>query len=374
VFVDQVRLRLVAGKGGNGVVAWRREKYIPKGGPAGGNGGKGGSIILRATSRMRSLELYRHRRLLRAENGRAGGASRCKGRTGRDLVVELPCGTLIKDVESEQVLCDLTEAGQEWRICSGGRGGRGNASFRSPTHRAPALCTPGKEGEERWVELELKLIADVGLVGFPNAGKSTLLQALTHRPVKIAPYPFTTLFPNLGLLSLHSGQQLVVADIPGIIEGASEDRGLGLDFLRHIERTQVLIFVLDGSGIDGRRAADDYQVLRQELSAYDPALCDRPFVVAMNKCDTEEYREQVREFRCRHPLPADQLFEISAREKVGLLPLVEQLEHLRYRPAHGQDHQVGHAGEQGNGGADGPVEIIAEPCTGPGKEDSQHDC
>lgn len=328
MFTDRVQLRLIAGKGGNGVIAWRREKYVPKGGPAGGNGGKGGSIILCSDSRCRSLEDYRDRRLLRAEGGRSGGSNRCNGRNGHDLVVKVPCGTLVKDVETEEVLCDLTESGQQWLVCEGGRGGRGNATFKSSTHRAPAICTPGAEGAHRFVELELKMIADIGLVGFPNAGKSTLVSAITHIRVKIAPYPFTTLAPNVGMMRFSDHEQLLVADIPGIIAGASMNRGLGLDFLRHIERTQVLVFVLDASGIDGRTALDDYRVLRQELAAYDSALLQRPFVVALNKCDTIESHEQIEIFRREGGVSEDCLFEISAQEKVGLQPLITALRRL----------------------------------------------
>ena len=317
MFTDQTKLRLVSGKGGNGVVAWRREKYIPKGGPTGGNGGQGGSVILRADEGAFSLEEYRYRKLLRAENGQAGGPERRRGRNGRDLLVKLPCGTLVKDAKTGEVLFDLTEQGQEVVLCEGGRGGRGNATFKTPTNRAPNRCTPGREGQEREIEFKLKLIADVGLVGFPNAGKSTFINAATQVPVKIAPYPFTTLRPNLGYIRYNDYSRLLLADIPGIIEGAHANRGLGFEFLKHIERTRALLFVLDASGIDGRTPSDDYEVLRKELQAYDPKLLERPFLVVLNKMDAKDAQLHIDEFRARFEL-GDRLFEASALEGEGV--------------------------------------------------------
>lgn len=298
MFTDRVQLHLSAGKGGNGVVAWRREKYLPKGGPYGGNGGKGGSILVRADRQIPSLDAYRHRRLLKAENGQQGGSNNRRGRNGRDLIVKVPCGTLVKDAKTGQVLYDLTEDGEEFALCRGGKGGMGNTFFKSSTNRAPNQATPGKPGESCHVELELKLIADVGLVGFPNAGKSTLMSAATDIPVKMAPYPFTTLRPNLGYI-LDGQSRVLLADIPGIIAGAHENRGLGLEFLRHIERTQLLVFVIDLSGIDGRDPLEDYAVLLHELQAYNPELLKKPFHVVLNKID--EAPEQVEAFAARYP-------------------------------------------------------------------------
>lgn len=328
MFFDRVKVQLIAGKGGNGLVAWRREKYIPKGGPTGGNGGRGGSIILRADSQVVSLEGLRNRRILKAESGRSGGPNRQQGRQGTDLIIALPCGTLVKDSSNGEVLYDLTESGQEWRICEGGKGGRGNDSFKTPTHQAPNFSTPGREGETKEVELELKLIADVGLVGFPNAGKSTLIQALTQVPVKIAAYPFTTLQPNLGYLYFKGHRKLLLADIPGIIAGAHQNRGLGFEFLRHIERTKILLYVLDASGIDGRDPISDYEVLRKELEAYDPVLLQRPSLVLLNKMDAEGSEELIKEFRAKFFFPPETLFEISAQEHLGLKELVKRLEQL----------------------------------------------
>lgn len=328
MFVDRVTLQLNAGKGGNGVVAWRREKYIPKGGPSGGNGGKGGSVILKADTQILSLDYYRNRRILKAENGMPGAANNQQGRTGKDLVLKVPCGTLVKDVKSGDILCDLTEDQQEFLICRGGRGGRGNDSFKTPTNRAPNTCTEGTEGEAAEVELELKLIADVGLVGFPNAGKSTLISALAKVRVKIAPYPFTTLQPNLGFVQLADYSRIYIADIPGIIEGANQNRGLGFEFLRHIERTQLLVFILDASGIDGRNPSDDFRVLKAEITAYNPELLQRPYIVALNKIDTEEAESNILKFYEENDLPDDRVFEISAQRGDGLQELLTAITNL----------------------------------------------
>lgn len=318
MFTDRVNLSLQAGKGGNGVVAWRREKYIPKGGPCGGNGGKGGSIFLEADSQIYSLEAYRNQFNLKADNGRPGGANRCQGKNGKDLILKVPCGTLVKDSISGEVLHDFTEDGEKWLICKGGRGGKGNDTFKSPTNRAPNICTPGAEGETAEIELELKLIADVGLVGYPNAGKSTLISKLADIKVKIAPYPFTTLQPNIGFIECEDYSRIFIADIPGIIEGAHQNRGLGFEFLRHIERTKLLIYVLDASGIDGRKPGDDFKVLRDELAAYNPELLERPFLVALNKMDTEESQDLAPEFIKHYPFAKTTLFPVSATSGEGM--------------------------------------------------------
>ncbi len=326
MFTDRVKLGLMAGKGGNGVVAWRREKYIPKGGPCGGNGGKGGSIIFEADTQIFSLEAYRNSRQLKAENGAAGGRNLCHGRNGKDLILKVPLGTLLKDMNTGEILHDFTIDKEKWILCKGGRGGKGNDTFKSPTNRAPNICTPGKEGETAEVELELKLIADVGLVGFPNAGKSTLISALADIRVKIAPYPFTTLRPNLGYIELEDLSRIFIADIPGIIEGAHRNKGLGYEFLRHIERTKLLIYVLDASGIDGRNPADDFQVLRNELEKYNPELLKRPFLVALNKMDTEDSQIFAPEFIKDYPFKKGTLFPISAEKGEGLPALRKAIE------------------------------------------------
>lgn len=325
MFVDRVKIKLEAGKGGNGVIAWRREKFIPKGGPTGGNGGRGGDVALEADAQVGSLDWFRHRRLLKGENGGSGGSKGCHGKNGQSLTLKVPCGTVVKDVRTGEILADCIEDGQKILLCRGGRGGRGNESFKTPTHQAPHVCTPGLPGESLEVELELKLIADVGLVGFPNAGKSTLISTLAGLRVKIAAYPFTTLQPNLGFIELPNYRRLFLADIPGIIEGASQNRGLGIEFLRHIERTQLLIFVLDASGIDGRTPMHDFAVLREELGMYNRSLLDRPFLVALNKIDQEEAKKFVEEFQACYPLDVNTLFLISAAYGEGLEELLREM-------------------------------------------------
>ena len=321
MFIDRVNIDLFAGKGGNGVVAWRREKYIPKGGPTGGNGGRGGSVILEADAQVFSLEWYRNRRILKAEDGRPGASSSRQGRGGKDLILKVPCGTLVKDIHTGEVLFDFTADKQQWLICKGGRGGRGNETFKTPTNRAPNICTPGTEGQSIQVEMELKLIADVGLVGFPNAGKSTLISTLAHVRVKIAPYPFTTLQPNIGFIQRPDLSRIFIADIPGIIEGAHRNRGLGFEFLRHIERTKLLLFVLDASGIDGRNPSDDYRVLRSELSKYNPELLERPYLIVLNKIDAEEAEANCLQFYQDFPVDPALVYQISALRGDGIKEL-----------------------------------------------------
>jgi len=312
MFTDRIKLELSAGKGGNGVISWRREKYIPKGGPNGGNGGKGGSVIIEADTQIPSLDWYRNRRILKAENGHAGGSNQKQGRSGVDLILKVPCGTLIKDAKTGEILVDMTEDKHRVELCLGGKGGLGNEFFKSSTNQAPNYCTLGKPGEAKDVEFELKLIADVGLVGYPNAGKSTLICSLADIQVKTAAYPFTTLKPNLGFIELDDRTRIFIADIPGIIEGAHKNRGLGYEFLRHIERTKLLLYVLDASGIDGRNPTDDLKVLRSELEKYNPELLERPYLVILNKCDTEESREHLEHFYKHYSLNPDAVHEIAA--------------------------------------------------------------
>jgi GTP-binding protein len=319
MFTDQVKLELKAGKGGNGVVAWRREKYIPKGGPSGGDGGNGGSIIIEGCTQIYSLEHYRNRNLIKAEDGGQGGSACRQGKKGEDLIVKVPLGTLVKDGKTGEILCDITQEKQRFAICQGGRGGKGNVRFKSPTNRAPQQSTPGTYGKEAYVELELKLIADIGFVGFPNAGKSTLLEAMTAVKVKIAPYPFTTLRPNLGYLFDEFGMRILLADIPGIIKGASKNKGLGLEFLRHIERTHVLVFVLDSTSTPW----EDYKVLLNEVKAYNKELLDKPRAIVLNKIDCEEAGEGIKTFRkkCKE----ENIFEISAMTGENLDTLISAL-------------------------------------------------
>lgn len=317
MFIDRVTVECHAGKGGNGVIAWRREKFIPKGGPWGGNGGKGGSIIIEADENVASLEWFANRRIIKAQNG-AQGAGSCKaGKNGQDLILKVPCGTLIKDADTKEILFDLTTHKERIPLCLGGKGGKGNYVFRSSTNRAPNICTPGTLGQTKEIELELKLIADIGLVGFPNAGKSTLLSYLAKREVKIGAYPFTTLHPNIGPIRYPDFEPILLADIPGIIEGAHRDRGLGLEFLRHIERTKMLIFVIDISGYEGRSGIEDYQVLQKELKSYDPTLLKRPFFIVLNKIDIEDAEERVKEFTKRFARYKSKIFPISAESGLG---------------------------------------------------------
>lgn len=328
MFVDTVHLKLSAGRGGNGVIAWRREKYIPKGGPAGGDGGKGGSIIFEVNDQIHSLEGFRNWRFIKAKNGTAGGSNNCKGKKGPDLLLQVPKGTLVKDPETGKVLADLTEKGQKWEICQGGRGGFGNTHFKTSTHQAPFRCTPGKEGEQREVDLELKLIADIGFVGMPNAGKSTLIAKLAHVKVKIAPYPFTTLRPNLGIVEFEDFSRVLIADIPGIIENAHENRGLGFSFLRHIERTSGLIFVIELAPGQDKDPLQELFMLQKELSLYREDLLQRPFLVVINKIDQEGVEPLIEDFIRRYPFPKKTLFFVSALEGTNTASLKEALKTL----------------------------------------------
>lgn len=325
MFVDTVTLSLSAGKGGNGVIAWRREKYIPKGGPAGGDGGNGGSILLEADPAVHSLEDYRNRRILKAQNGMPGGPNNCKGKNGHDLHLKIPLGTLVKDPKTGEILRDFTQAGETWKICAGGRGGKGNSRFKTSTHQAPFVCTDGTPGKEIEIELELKLIADIGFVGMPNAGKSTLISQLAHIQVKIAPYPFTTLRPNLGIVEFDDYTRILIADIPGIIENAHENRGLGFAFLRHIERTSALVYLIELAPYQDRDPFEEFLMLRRELEAYNPEMLEKPFVVALNKIDQEGAAELAAGFKERYPFAPETLFEISALEGIHLEPLKEAL-------------------------------------------------
>lgn len=284
-FIDEVEISCIAGKGGDGCSSFRREKFVPRGGPDGGDGGRGGSIIFRATDRKNTLEDLRGRHRYKAGNGTNGSSKDCHGRGADDMILEVPVGTQIFDVETGYLLADLETHEAEAEICRGGRGGRGNIHFKSAQNRTPRFAEQGHPGEERSLRLELKLLADVGLLGFPNAGKSTLISVISRAKPKIADYPFTTLEPNLGVVKLDDDNEFVVADLPGLIEGASEGLGLGDRFLRHIERARVLVYLLDLASVDGADPMTQLQVLRSELGAYRPDLLDRPSVVVGSKAD-----------------------------------------------------------------------------------------
>ncbi len=327
-FIDKVTVRLRAGNGGRGSASFRREKYIPRGGPNGGDGGDGGSVIFIADPGMNTLFDFRYRPELKAKNGGQGMGNNMSGKKGGDLIVKLPPGTTVTDVDTGVVVADLVDAGQEFAVAKGGRGGRGNQHFATPTDRAPRRYEEGTPGEERTVSLELRSIADVGLVGFPNAGKSTLLRAISNATPEVAAYPFTTLTPHLGVVE-RGDEKIVVADIPGLIVGASEGKGLGHEFLRHIERTSVLLYVVDAEGFDMmevRDAASDFLAVRREVMAYSGAMREKQSLIAVNKVDlvpSEERKAQiVEELRNLTDIP---VFLISAQLKVGLEQLIGEL-------------------------------------------------
>jgi len=282
MFVDYVEIFVKAGDGGDGAVAFRREKYVPKGGPAGGNGGKGGDVVFLAERNLQTLLDFRYKRKYEAENGKPGGTSLKDGRGGEDLVIHVPIGTIIKDAESGKILSDLNEEGMRFIAAKGGRGGKGNSNFATPTNQTPRYAEDGKPGEERKISLELNLIADVGLVGFPNAGKSTLISSISAAKPKIADYPFTTLTPNLGIVQYKEYKSFTVADIPGIIEGAHEGKGLGHRFLRHIERTKILLILIDVSSED---VQTQYDTILSELEKYSEILTGKKKLLAFSKAD-----------------------------------------------------------------------------------------
>ncbi|MDO5374588.1 MAG: GTPase ObgE [Staphylococcus rostri] len=297
MFVDQVKIFLKAGDGGNGITAYRREKYVPFGGPAGGDGGRGASVIFEVDEGLRTLMDFRYQRQFKAKKGENGQSSNMHGRNAEDLVLKVPPGTIVKDVATEQTLADLVEHGQRAVIAKGGRGGRGNSRFATPKNPAPDFSENGEPGEELEVVLELKLLADVGLVGFPSVGKSTLLSIVSKAKPKIGAYHFTTIQPNLGVVVTPDQRSFVLADLPGLIEGASEGVGLGHQFLRHVERTKVIVHVIDMSGMEGRDPYEDYQTINHELKAYEHRLEERPQIVVANKMDIPEAAEQLELFK-----------------------------------------------------------------------------
>ena len=324
MLVDQARIFVKSGNGGNGSSSFRREKYIPMGGPDGGDGGRGGDVILKVVSNLNTLLPFQYVHIYEAENGVSGSSQKKFGRKGKSKTINVPPGTVITIEETGEFVADLTDVDEELVICRGGRGGLGNVHFKSSTRRSPKLAELGEPGEERWLKLELRLIADVGLVGLPNAGKSTLLAASTRAKPKIADYPFTTLSPNLGVVEVGGrfGQSFVVADIPGLIEGAAGGAGLGHEFLRHVHRTKTLIHVLDAAGgLEGRDPLEDFRTINAELAAFNNEMASKPMVVALNKIDLAEARDNIP--RLREVLDAEGFtcFEISAAtgESVDLL-------------------------------------------------------
>ena len=361
-FIDEATIKIAAGHGGPGCVSFRRETFAPRGGPDGGDGGAGGDVVFIATSQKATLQDFRFKRIYQAPNGMHGSGSNKAGRDGEDLHIKVPVGTIIRDKETQEIIFDFTEEGQEWVACEGGRGGKGNAHFVSSTHQAPKFAQPGEEGGTREITLELKLLADAGIIGFPNAGKSTLISRITAARPKVADYPFTTLVPNLGVVSMPDHQSFVVADIPGLIEGAHRGAGLGHRFLKHIERTKLFIHLLDGSQVledatqldDEEKSSFDraidrlierYSAIRTELGLFNEALLHKPEVVVLNKLDLlesdpelverarTELRKRIASIRGTHPLPEEPLV-ISAVSGTGLEGFLHTI--FREIRAHGQ--------------------------------------
>jgi len=331
MFFDEAKINVKSGKGGDGSIAFRREKFVPFGGPSGGNGGRGGDVYLVADRNLNTLIHFKKRAHFKAENGGRGSGKNQQGKAGEDRLIPVPPGTIVYDADSDEFLADLVEDGQQVLVARGGRGGRGNAAFASPTNQAPRLAEHGEPSEERWLRLELKLIADVGVIGMPNAGKSTLLSVVSAARPKIAAYPFTTLQPNLGVVQVDEYQSFVMADVPGLIEGASEGAGLGHQFLRHVERTRLLIHLLDGAAVD---PLVDYQTINRELTQFSERLAEKPQIVVLNKMDlpdAQAWWPLVQEAMHEQDIEA---YAISAVSGQGVRALMQRIpEILRTLPA-----------------------------------------
>ena len=320
-FIDTARITVRSGNGGNGALAFHREKYVAAGGPDGGDGGRGGDVILKTDRHLSTLMDFRYKRKYVAENGQDGQGKRCTGKDGADLVIKVPVGTVVKDGETGEIICDMS-GDEPFVLARGGKGGWGNQHFATPTRQVPRFAKSGLPGVTRDVVLELKLLADVGLVGFPNVGKSTLLSVVSKANPKIANYHFTTLYPNLGVVYVEEGTSFVMADIPGIIEGASEGAGLGHDFLRHIDRCRLLIHVVDVSGCEGRDPVEDFETINRELAEYSPQLASRPMIVAANKTDIAFDRTLVDKLKAHVEAKGMDFYEISAAAQKGVRELV----------------------------------------------------
>lgn len=326
MFIDKAKIFVKSGNGGNGCISFRREKYVPLGGPDGGDGGRGGDVIFVVDTGLTTLLDFKYQKKYVAADGGKGETSKCYGRDGEDLIVRVPMGTLIKDFETDKVIADLSHKDDTYIIARGGKGGKGNCKFCTPTRQAPTFAEPGMPGEERMLTLELKLLADVGLVGFPNVGKSTFISTVTAARPKIANYHFTTIKPNLGVVKAEGiDNAFVIADIPGIIEGAAEGVGLGLEFLRHIERTRILIHVVDISGIEGRDPFEDFVTINEELKKYSVKLWDRPQIVVANKADMLYDDEIFEEFKRKvNELGFDKVYKMSAATKQGVNEITKE--------------------------------------------------
>jgi GTP-binding protein len=325
MFVDEAKIIVKAGDGGNGCVAFRREKFVPRGGPSGGDGGDGGNVILEANPHDNTLLRFRYTREFRAQRGRHGEGSNCHGRSGEDMVVPVPVGTVVYDENTGEQFADFTSPGQRFIIARGGRGGRGNAHFAKPWHQTPREFEEGQPGEERRLRLELKLLADVGLIGFPNAGKSTLISRISAARPKIADYPFTTLEPHLGVVSDDSGRAFVVADLPGLIEGAHNGAGLGIRFLRHIERTRLLAHLVDTSDFSDRDPVHEFEVIRNELRAFSDALAKKPFLVVATKLDATSDPARLDKLRAFCAQSSFEFHSISSASGAGIRDLVRAM-------------------------------------------------
>lgn len=322
MFIDRAKIYIKSGNGGDGAVSFRREKYIPAGGPDGGDGGKGGDVIFMVDESMRTLIDFKYKKHYVAESGKNGSGSNCTGKYGKDLIIKVPPGTIIKDEKTGRVLADLVKPGEYIVAAKGGKGGKGNQHFATSSRQAPKFAQKGEPGEERWVILELKLLADVGLIGYPNVGKSTLLSVVTAARPKIADYPFTTLTPNLGVVDLGMGESFVLADIPGLIEGAHKGAGLGHEFLKHVERTKLLIHLVDVAAIEGRDPIQDFENINRELSQYNLKLAQKPQIVAANKTDLPDADNNLKTFTEYIESKGYKVFPISAATGKGVRELM----------------------------------------------------
>ncbi len=348
-FVDEATIRVEAGKGGNGCVSFRREKYIPFGGPDGGDGGDGGSVFLVADANINTLVDLRYTRLFRAESGKGGQGRNMTGKGGDDLEVPVPVGTMVYDEDTEELLGDLVSAGERLKVAQGGFHGLGNTRYKSSTNRAPRQCTPGSAGEQRNLRLELKVLADIGLLGLPNAGKSTLIRAVSSARPKVADYPFTTLYPNLGVVSIEAHRSFVIADIPGLIEGAAEGAGLGIQFLKHLSRTRLLLHLVDIAPFDGSDPADAVRTIEQELAKFSPELAERERWLLINKVDL--LPEEEREERCQALIDTlnwqGPVYRIAAISREGTLQVMQDImQHLERQQEEAQQ-DVGEGQPQG---------------------------
>lgn len=325
MFIDRARIFVQSGKGGDGMSSFRREKFVPKGGPDGGDGGHGGNVVLVADRNVNTLVDFRFRRLFKAKPGGKGQGANCYGRNAEDLLITVPLGTIVKDEESGQIIADLSHDGQQAIVAKGGRGGRGNWHFRSSSNRTPTFAERGEPGEERWLRLELKVLADIGLLGYPSVGKSSILRKVSAAQPEVAAYHFTTLNPILGVVDLNDHRSFVMADIPGLIEGASEGVGLGHDFLRHIERTKILVHVLDVSGMEGRDPIEDYEKINEELRKYSEKLSRKKQIIAANKIDMLGDSDNLERLKAYMDERGQEVYPICAMTGEGLEVLLERL-------------------------------------------------